>query len=172
LGAVARLVAGYLQAFGCRLLAFDPYFKGDPAPVQLVDLATLLRESDVVSLHARLTPETQHLIGKKELSMMKRTAVLVNTARSGLVDEPALISALAERRIMGAALDVFDTEPLPPGHPLLRLDNVTLTPHLAGSTRDGFRNTPVLMAGFLAKLLRGEEPVPIVNGVKPLMPNR
>lgn len=172
LGAVARLVAGYLQAFGCRLLAFDPYFKGDPAPVQLVDLATLLRESDVVSLHARLTPETQHLIGKKELSMMKRTAVLVNTARSGLVDEPALISALAERRIMGAALDVFDTEPLPPEHPLLRLDNVTLTPHLAGSTRDGFRNSPVLMAGFLAKLLRGEEPVPIVNGVKPPMPKR
>ena len=104
--------------------------------------------------------------------MMKRTAVLVNTARKEVIDEPALISALAERRIMGAALDVFDTEPLPTGHPLLRLDNVTLTPHLAGSTRDGFRNAPGLMAGFLAKLLRGEETVPIVNGIKPHMLNR
>jgi D-3-phosphoglycerate dehydrogenase len=165
-GAVGRLVAGYFQAFGCRLLAFDPYFRGDPAPAQLVDLETLLRQSDVVSLHARLCPETQHLIGKHELALMKRNAILVNTARSGLVDEAALIGALSERRIMGAALDVFDTEPLPPDHPFLRLDNVTLTPHLAGSTRDGFRNSPVLMAGFLLKLLRGEAAVPIVNGIR------
>jgi D-3-phosphoglycerate dehydrogenase / 2-oxoglutarate reductase len=168
-GAVARLVARFLDAFGCRLLAYDPYFRGDPAPACLVDLPTLLREADVVSLHARLSPETQHLIGARELSLMKPTAILVNTARSGLVDEAALICALTERHIMGAALDVFDVEPLPPDHPFLRLDNVTLTPHLAGSTRDAFRNSPVLMAGHLTRLLRGEGPLPIVNGVQPAL---
>lgn len=168
-GAVAQLVAKFLESFGCRLLAFDPYFKGDPAPVELRELQTLLRESDVVSLHARLSAETQHLIGAKELALMKPTAILVNTARSGLVDEVALVQALRERRIMGAALDVFDTEPLPAGHPFLQLDNVTLTPHLAGSTGDAFRNSPVLMAGHLARMLRGDSPLPIVNGVQPVM---
>ena len=168
-GAVAQLVAKYLEAFGCRLLAFDPYFKGDSAPAELHDLPTLLRESDVVSLHARLSAETQHLIGAKELALMKPSAILVNTARSGLVNEAALLQALRERRIMGAALDVFDTEPLPAGHPFLQLDNVTLTPHLAGSTGDAFRNSPVLMAGHLARMLRGQGPLPIVNGVQPVL---
>ena len=166
-GAIAQLVAKFLDAFGCRLLAFDPYFKGDSAPATICDLETLLRESDVVSLHARLSPETQDLIDARELSRMKPSAVLVNTARSGLVNEAALLQTLKERRIMGAALDVFDIEPLPPDHPFLQLDNVTLTPHLAGSTQDGFRNSPVLTAGHLARLLRGEKSLPVVNGVTP-----
>lgn len=166
-GAVGHLVARCLDAFGCRILAYDPYFKGNPAPAALADLPALLQEADVVSLHARLSSETRHLIGAKELARMKPTTILVNTARSGLVDEAALIAALRERRIMGAALDVFDTEPLPPDHPLLHLDNVTLTPHLAGSTRDAFRNSPVLMAGHLTRLLRAEGSLPVVNGVSP-----
>jgi D-3-phosphoglycerate dehydrogenase len=166
-GAVARLVAGYLQALGSRIIAYDPFFRGDPQPATLVDLPTLLRESDVISVHARLTEENYHLIGRNELALMKPSAVLVNTARSGLIDEPALIEALQQRRIMGAALDVFDTEPLPPGHPLLQLDNVTVTPHLAGSSIDAFRNSPKLLAGHLARLLRREGPLPIVNGVPP-----
>ena len=166
-GSVARLVAGYLQAFGCRILAFDPYVEGDASPAELVDLGTLLRESDVVSIHARLTRESHHLIGRSELSMMKRTAILVNTARSGLVDEEALVEALSQRRIMGAAIDVFDIEPLPLDHPLLRLDNVTITPHVAGSTIDAFRNSPQLMAGHLTRMLQGERPLPIVNGIEP-----
>lgn len=166
-GAVGRLVAGYLAAFGSRIVAFDPYAKGDPAPAELVDLATLLRESDVVSIHARLTPESHHLIGAAELAMMKPTAVLVNTARSGLVDEAALVEALCERRIMGAALDVFEVEPLPPDHPLIGLDNVTICPHIAGSTIDAFLGSPRMMAGHLARMLRGEEDLPVVNGVRP-----
>lgn len=166
-GAVGRLVAGYLAALGSRVLAYDPYFQGDPRPARMVDLDTLLRQSDVVSLHARLTEETRHLIGASQLALMKPTAVLVNTARSGLVDEAALVEALRHRRIMGAALDVFDQEPLPADHPLLALDNVTLTPHLAGSTIDAFRNSPRLMAEHLARLLRGQEPLPIINGVRP-----
>jgi len=166
-GAVGRLMAGYLQALGSRVIAFDPYCQGDPAPATLVDLKTLLRESDVVSLHARLTPESRHLIGPEQLTWMKRSAILVNTARSGLIDEAALVRALTERRILGAALDVFDVEPLPPDHPLLKLDNVTVTPHLAGSTIDAFRNSPKLMAGHLRRMLLGQRPLPIVNGVEP-----
>ena len=166
-GAVGRLVAGYLEAFGSRIMACDPYCTGDPAPAELVDLETLMKESDVVSIHARLTEESHHLIGRAELALMKPGAILVNTARSGLVDEEALVQALSRRQIMGAALDVFDTEPLPPDHPLARLDNVTITPHLAGSTIDAFRNSPKLMAGHLRRMFRGERPLPIVNGVEP-----
>ncbi len=168
-GAVGRLVAGYLAAFGSRVIAFDPYCRGDPAPAALVDLETLLRESDVISIHARLTDESYRLIGAKELALMKPTAVLVNTARSGLVDEEALVEALREKRIMGAALDVFDVEPLSADHPLLSLDNVTITPHLAGSTIDAFRNSPKLMAGHLSRMLRGEGNLPVVNGIQPAL---
>jgi D-3-phosphoglycerate dehydrogenase len=168
-GAVGRLVAGYLHAFGSGVVAYDPFVQGDPSPATLVDLETLLRESDVVSIHARLTDETHHLVGERELALMKPTAVLVNTARSGLIDEEALVRALSERRIMGAALDVFDTEPLPADHPLTRLDNVTITPHLAGSTIDAFRNSPKLMAEHLTRLLQGEGDLPIVNGIRPTL---
>jgi D-3-phosphoglycerate dehydrogenase len=166
-GAIGRLVAKFLEAFGCRILAYDPYCAGESAPAVLCDLPNLLRESDVVSLHARLCEETRNLIGARELALMKPSAILVNTARSGLVDEAALLDVLRARRIMGAALDVFEVEPLPPDHPFLALENVTLAPHLAGSTRDGFRNSPILMAGHLARLLRGEGSLPVVNGVSP-----
>jgi D-3-phosphoglycerate dehydrogenase len=168
-GAVGRLVAHYLEAFGSRIVAYDPYFQGDPAPAQLVSLDELLRQADVISLHARLTPENQHLIGAREFARMKRSAILVNTARSGLVNETALVEALKTRLIMGAAIDVFDCEPLAADHPLLKLDNVTVTPHLAGSTIDTFRNSPRLMAQHLIRLLTGQERLPIVNGVCPTL---
>ena len=165
-GAVGQLMAHYLHAFGSRVLAFDPYFQGDPATAALVDLDTLLKQSDVISIHARLTEESRHLIGRAELAKMKPSAVLVNTARSGLIDEAALVDALSQRRIMGAAIDVFDIEPLTPDHPLAQLDNATITPHLAGSTIDAFRNSPKLLAGHLAQMLHGQDDVPIVNGLK------
>jgi D-3-phosphoglycerate dehydrogenase len=166
-GAVGRLVAGSLKAFGSRVIAFDPYSAGDPAGAELVDLQFLMKNSDVVSLHARLTDESYHLIGENELAMMKPTAVLVNTARSGLVDEAALIKALEQRRIAGAALDVFDEEPLPADHPFIRLENATITAHLAGSTIDSFRNSPRMMAGHLKDCLTGCGDLPVVNGVQP-----
>ena len=166
-GAVGQLVAHYLDAFGSRVVAYDPYFQGDSAPVQLVSLDELLSQADVISLHARLTPENQHLIGAREFARMKRSAILVNTARSGLVDESALVQALQTRSIMGAAIDVFDHEPLAADHPLLKLDNVTVTPHLAGSTIDAFRNSPSLMAEHLIRMLTGQDHLPIVNGVRP-----
>ncbi|TKJ38637.1 MAG: oxidoreductase [Planctomycetes bacterium B3_Pla] len=170
-GAVGRLVAGYLNAFESKIIAFDPYCTGNPAPAELVDLEFLMKNSDIVSMHARLTKESFHLIGEKELAMMKPTAVLVNTARSGLVDERALIKALEEKRIAGAALDVFDEEPLPTDHPFIRLQNATITAHLAGSTIDSFRNSPKLMAGHLRNCLCGREDIPVINGIKPSLKN-
>lgn len=136
---------------------------------EMVELEYLLKNSDVVSLHARLTDESYHLIGEKELAMMKPTAILVNTARSGLVDESALIKALEQKKIAGAALDVFDEEPLPADHPFILLENVTITAHLAGSTIDSFKNSPRMMAGHLKNCLTGGKDLPIVNGVKPAL---
>jgi len=168
-GAVGQLVAAYLDAFGSRIIAFDPYFEGDPSPASLVDLQNLMKQSDVISIHARLTEQSHHLVDAQQIALMKPTAILVNTARSGLVDEKALIKALSEKRITGAALDVFDTEPLPDDHPLLKLDNVTITPHLAGSTIDAFRNSPKLMAAHLARMLKGTRPMPVINGIEPTL---
>jgi D-3-phosphoglycerate dehydrogenase len=109
-------------------------------------------------------------MGRSELGLMKQTAVLINTARSGLVDEEALTEALAANKIMGAAIDVFDQEPLPVDHPMIKLENVTITPHLAGSTIDAFRGSPALMAGHLARSLAGDSDVPIINGIRPTWP--
>jgi D-3-phosphoglycerate dehydrogenase len=164
-GAVARLVAHYVAAMGSKVVTYDPYQTGDFAPARPIDLNSLLEQADVVSLHARLTDETYHLVGRAELARMKPTAILVNTARSGLVDEQALIEALRERRIMGAALDVFDHEPLDADHPLVQLDNVTLTPHVAGSTADAFRGSPKLLAAHLRRMFEGHVDVPLVNDV-------
>jgi D-3-phosphoglycerate dehydrogenase len=171
-GSVGQFVAGYLHAFGSRILAFDPYFAGEAAPAELVDLPTLLAQSDIVSLHARLTDESYHLIGREELASMKPTAILINTARGGLVDEKALVEALASRRLRGAALDVFDEEPLHADSPLLRLDNVTLTPHLAGSSIGAFRGSPRLLALHFSRMLRGDPNLPVVNGIRPDLPSR
>ena len=164
-GAVGQLVAGYLQAFGSRVIAYDPYFRGNPTPVQLVDLETLMQISDIVSIHARLTAETHHLIGEKELSWMKPNAILVNTARSGLVDENALVKVLQENKIQGAALDVFDEEPLPADHPFIELENITIVPHIAGSTIDSFRNSPKQMAGQIQSAFEQQENLPIINNI-------
>ena len=166
-GAIAQLVAKFLDAFGAKIIVFDPFFQKGNENIELVDLETLMKRSDIVSIHARYLPETHHLIKREHLLMMKPTAVLVNTARSGLVDENALIDVLAAKKIMGAALDVFDEEPLKSDSPFLTLDNVTIVPHIAGSTMDAFRNSPRLFASHLIRCLNGEKNLPIVNGVEP-----
>ncbi|MDY0092053.1 MAG: 2-hydroxyacid dehydrogenase [Candidatus Vecturithrix sp.] len=150
-GNIGCLVAHYLHAFGSKVVVYDPYIKEPPAGVTLVSLEELLKNSDVVSIHARLSDETYHLIGAKEFALMKPNAIFVNTARSGLVDEAALIHALENKQIMGAAIDVFDKEPLESDHPYLTLDNITFAPHLAGSTRDAFANSPKMIAEKLIK---------------------
>ncbi|MBI3278773.1 MAG: glycerate dehydrogenase [Acidobacteria bacterium] len=133
LGAVGRRFARIGEGIGMRVIAWT--FHPDPAlGIELVPLEQLLQVSDVISLHPRLSERTRAMIGRRELEQMKPTAILVNTARGPIVDEEALVEALARRRIAAAGLDVFETEPLPAGHPLTRLDNVVLTPHCAGIT--------------------------------------
>jgi len=160
-GEIARLVAKKLRGFDVEIIAYDPYVNPAAAEalgVRMVDLDTLLKESDFVSIHARATAENEHLIGARELSLMKPTAFLINTARSALVDEDALYEALRTGQIGGAALDVFDQEPIGPDHPLATLDNCTVTPHLAGTSVDAMLNCPKLLAREMWRnLIDGEE---------------
>ena len=139
----------------------DPWVEVSESGVEAVDRETLLRAADVVSLHARLTPQTHGLIGPSELDLMRPTALLVNTARAQLVDEPALLDRLQSGRLGGAALDVFGIEPLPPDHPLRSLPNVSLSPHLAGATAQARRNAPQLLADRIVARVFGDVPLEV-----------
>ncbi len=133
LGRIGVLVAQRLTAFGMRVIAYDPYVQAGRAAqmgVRLVALDELLTESDFLSVHLPKTSETVGLIGEEQLAKVKPSLVLVNAARGGIVDEQALADAIRDGIVAGAALDVFDEEPLPPDHPLRHLDNVVLTPHV------------------------------------------
>jgi D-3-phosphoglycerate dehydrogenase len=152
-GRVGALVAEMLGGFHCRLQVFDPWLPPDAPSPPRVDLDTLLATSDVVTIHARLTDESRGLVGARELALMKPTSILVNTARAGLVDEGALAAALAAGRIGGAAIDVFATEPPPPDDAVVASDRATVTPHLAGTTRDAFLAGPRMIAEQLRKAL-------------------
>lgn len=164
LGQIGLKVAKRLHSFDMRILAFDPYVKETPSYIQLAELETLMGESDFITLHTRLSEDTERMINSERIDLMKPNAYLINTARSGLVDEKALYDALANHRIMGAALDVFDVEPPTKDYPLITLDNVTVTPHLAGGTMDAFTNSPKLLAEEMIKLLDGRESRYQVNG--------
>jgi D-3-phosphoglycerate dehydrogenase len=140
LGIIAQEVAPVLQALGMRLLGWSLTHDPERAArmgVELVELDHLLGQSDVVSLHLRASPRTARIIGQRELGLMKPSAYLVNTGRGALVDEAALYEALKAKRIAGAAIDVYQTEPLPGDSPLLTLDNVVVTPHVAWVTDGG-----------------------------------
>lgn len=155
-GQIARLVRQMLEGFECRFQVYDPYLAAELDGAATSDLDTLMRTSDVISIHARLTAENRHLIGRRELSLVKPTAILVNTARAGLVDEEALALALDEGRLSGAALDVFEHEPVQTNHALVASDRTTVTPHLAGTTLDGFLKGPRMIAFTLRQLLAEE----------------
>jgi phosphoglycerate dehydrogenase-like enzyme len=123
-----------------------------------VSLSALLRESDWLSLHAPHTPATEGMIDRNAFLAMKPNAFIINTARGGLIDEPALVDCLRERRIAGAGLDVFVEEPLPADHPLSRLENVVLSPHLGGGAGGGHRRHVSDLLENVARVARGEEP--------------
>jgi phosphoglycerate dehydrogenase-like enzyme len=147
-------------------LAYDPYAKPDDAAqlgVRLTDKDTLLRESDVICINCPLTPETRHLISDRELSLMKPTAYLINTARGPIVDEQAVQKALVEGRIAGAALDVFEQEPIGADHPLAALDNVILTPHSICWTDEFFRNNAQSAFRSIVAVAGGKTPTYVVN---------
>ncbi|MEM2739692.1 MAG: hydroxyacid dehydrogenase [Candidatus Bathyarchaeia archaeon] len=165
-GFVARELAKLLKPFDVRILVYDPYVSVDEVEeygAEKTDLDRLLSLSDIVSLHAASTSETYHMIGEREFKLMKPNAVLINTARGALIDEEALIEALKTERIAWAVLDVFEKEPLPEDSPLYDLDNVFLTPHIAGLS-DERRNMlfGIIVEDFI-RFFSGEKPLNIVD---------
>ena len=172
LGASGRELALRAAAFGMRVMAIDVVevpsdqwadlgiaYLGKPS-----DLEHLLAESDYVSLHLPLTPQTRQLIGRRELQWMKPTAVLVNVARGELVDETALVEALRSGEIGGAGLDAFITEPLPAGHPLMEMNNVLATPHNGGGSRGTSRRRGAAAAENIDRIAQG---LPLLYQIKP-----
>ncbi len=161
LGRIARAVAQRLAGWGVRIVAHDPHVDAADVPdgVTLVDFATLLRESDVVSLHVVLDETTRKLIGASELRAMKPTAFLINTSRGGVVDGEALAQAIRERWIEGAAIDTFEIEPLPADSPLRTLDNVILTNHSVGHTREIYESLVPAAVTNVQRILEGRMPL-------------
>ncbi|MCY3637776.1 MAG: 2-hydroxyacid dehydrogenase [Chloroflexi bacterium] len=138
IGNIGRQVARRVQGFDAQVQYYDPYPLDEERERELdvrrVSLDELFRTSDIVTCHAPLTPQTHHIVNRERLAIMKPTAVLINTARGPVVDEAALTEALQNGVIAGAGLDVFEQEPVDPDNPLLRMDNVVVTPHMAGTT--------------------------------------
>jgi D-3-phosphoglycerate dehydrogenase / 2-oxoglutarate reductase len=161
LGRIGRALARRCRGFDMRVLAYDVVPDAGFARqhgVELVDLATLFAEADFISVHAPHTPETDKIVSRERIALMKPTAFLVNTARGGLVDEAALAEALRDRRIAGAGLDVFEIEPLPPQSPLRDLPNVVMTPHCAGSNIDAIAAMAERVVENVLALLEGRDP--------------
>src|ERR1041384_6894885 len=156
LGRIGAHVAQLARAFGMQVIGHDPYLPAERAAelhVRLLPIDDLLRQADVVTLHVALTDQTHHLIDATRLKLMKPTAVLINTARGELVDEVALADAVREKRIGGAAIDVFAVEPLPADSPLRKLARVILTPHLAASTAEAQERVATEVCGAVREAL-------------------
>jgi len=163
--AVARLATSFgMKVLGCHTRPLDTEFT-----VEWVDLQTLLKTSDIVSLHVSLNQRTRHMIGRNELKIMKKNAFLVNTSRGSVVDETALIEALQTGQISGAGLDVFETEPLPENSPLRKLSNVILTPHTAGEPDALYfhSNRFKFFAENIKRVSEGKPPINALNRITP-----
>jgi len=166
LGRIGSAIARRAKGFDMKVIYHDVYRREDleeELGLAYRSKEEVLREADFVSLHVPLIPETHHMIGAEELEAMKETAILVNTSRGPVVDEAALCEALRDGAIAGAGLDVFETEPLDPGSPLLGLDNVVLTPHLASGSVETRTKMAVTAATNLVSVLQGNEPPNLVN---------
>lgn len=167
LGQIGRAVAQRVRAFGCRVRYYDLVRRlpeeEAALEVEYAPLGDLLRSADVLSVHVPLTPQTRGLIGRAELEQLQPTAVLINTARGGIVDEAALVEALRTGRLLGAGLDTFEQEPLPPDHPLRTLPNVVATPHVAGPTWESWPKRLRNAYANVERVARGEPPLWVVT---------
>lgn len=167
LGRIGREVAKRARAFDMRLIYFDPIRPGPGVEqefgVEYRELEQLLAEADVVTIHVPLTGTTRHLIGEREIGLMKPQAILVNTARGALVDAGALAAALREGRLRAAALDVWDPEPPGSDHPLVGLEDVVMSPHMAGVTAESVMRIFQAAAANCNRMARGEEPLDVVE---------
>jgi D-3-phosphoglycerate dehydrogenase / 2-oxoglutarate reductase len=162
MGEIGREVAQRAVALGMSVVAFDPFWRGEMAGVRAVPLEALLADAHVVTLHTALTPETHHLINAERLALMRPGAVLINTARGGLIDEVALYQALQTGHLSGAAADVFQHDP-PAASPLLALDTFIATPHIGATTRESVLRTALAAAQNAVMVLRGEPCPSLLN---------
>ncbi|MGZ4120633.1 MAG: 2-hydroxyacid dehydrogenase [Actinomycetota bacterium] len=167
LGRIGREVAKRARGFDMRIVYHDAFRPGEDVErdlgVEYRDLDALLAEADVITLHVPQTARTTALIGARELGLMKSEAILVNTSRGPVVDHDALVEALRSKRIRAAALDVYDPEPPPPDDPLLGLDNVTLSPHMAGMTAESLLRILQAAMANCNRVARGEQPLDVVE---------
>jgi D-3-phosphoglycerate dehydrogenase len=163
LGRIGGMLAEKFRPFGLTILAADPYRQDWPDWVRRVPLDELLATSDIISLHCPLTDETHHLIDAAALRKMKSSAYLVNTARGGVVDPEAILQALREKWIAGAALDVQEVEPMPAGHPLAGLDNVILAPHAGWYSEGSIVELKRKVATSVRRVLEGQVPASVAN---------
>ncbi len=170
-GKIGRLVARKAQCFGLKILGHDPYLSKSTAMecgITLVSLSELLSEADYISVHTLSNQETRHLIGEKELRRMKSSAFLINTSRGSIINEVALIKALEEKWIAGAGLDVFEQEPVDSNNPLLKMNNVVVTPHSAYYSDNALKRVRTSVGKEAARVLSGKWPQNVVNKtVKP-----
>lgn len=167
-GRIGQAVAAKARGFGLEIIVYDPYVEAqklEAMGVRPVDLDTLLRTSDYISLHAPLTESNQQIINEQALGKMKATAFLINTARGALIDEEALLKALRNQQIAGAALDVFTVEPPPPDHPLLHEARAMITPHIAWYSEAANHDVRVRGAEEVVRVLRGEKPIYPANNI-------
>lgn len=165
-GKIAREVAVKAQAFGLTILAYDPYVRPEAMRAMGVfyqPFHQLLREADIISLHTPLTEETYHCISNDELSLMKSSAILINTARGSLINEPALQKALRENKIAGAGLDVLEKEPIEKDNLLLTMDNVVLTPHVSWYSEEANKEMKTKTAMGVIEVFKGRIPTYLVN---------
>lgn len=170
-GLIGKEVAKRAKPFGPQMIYYDVnrLAKGeeDELGVTYRPLDTLIAESDVITIHTPLTPQTENIIGADRITAMKTNAIIINASRGSIVDEEALAQALKEGRIRGAGLDVFSQEPISPENPILNAPNTILTPHIAGATNESRIRIINLTIDNVLSVLTGKEPVNIVNGVKP-----
>lgn len=163
LGAVGSELARMCAALGMNVIAHDPFVASPPPGIRMTSLETLALNSDFISIHVPATTDTDGIIDTSMIARMKRSAFLINCSDPSVIDRTALVRALDSCRIGGAAFDVFDTHPIAPDNPLLKLDNVILTPHIGGATAETIRRHSEMMTDDILRFARGQRPVNMVN---------
>lgn len=160
-GAIGSALGALAAGVGMKIMVYDPYLSREAVEAKgwkyVENVDDLYREADVVSVHVPLTPQTKHMIGERELNMMKPTAILINCSRGGIIDEEALYRALKDNKIHGAGADVLELEPFDPNHKLLKLDNFLITPHMAGQTREAATGVATGCVEGVLAVMRGEK---------------
>jgi D-3-phosphoglycerate dehydrogenase len=162
-GRIGLEVAKKISSFGVKVITFDPYLKKAPEGIELTDFDTVLRESDFISVHCPLNDSTRHLLGEREFKKMEKKPIIINTSRGPIIDEKALIGALAEGRISGAGLDVLEKEPPDPGNPLLKMENVVFSPHIGFYSVESISELKRRTAKNVVDVLSGRWPASVVN---------